>query len=367
MTVLHQITHSDIWWLKLITILILGGLISLGEWFIYLRLLPRLEHKQYIWRASFVKAIHHPLQFYIWFIVLTGVASITAQSINYNDGLFEILSLVRLLATLTFFFWFGMRFIRRVENAMARRITYGTGRISDETSIHAIAQLSRALIILAIFLMLLQTVGIKMSTLLAFGGIGGIIIGFAARDTLANFVGGMMIFWDRPFSVGDWIRSADREIEGIVENIGWRLTRIRTFDKRPLYVPNGLFSNVIIENPSRMHHRRIKLTLGIRYKDWDKIVAITQNIHSMLHAHPDIETKQTLFVNLTDLAPSSLTILVYTFTKTTDWITFQAIQQDVLLKIIKIVVELGAECAFPTHTVSLPDPVTFIDISKKEL
>jgi len=80
----------------------------------------------------------------------------------------------------------------------------------------------------------MQTLGYSISGVLAFGGIGGIAVGFAARDLLANFFGGFMIYMDRPFDVGDWIRSPDQEIEGTVEKIGWRLTTIRTFDKRPL-------------------------------------------------------------------------------------------------------------------------------------
>ena len=115
--------------------------------------------------------------------------------------------------------------------------------------------------------MILQSLGVSVSGLLAFGGIGGIAVGFAARDLLANFLGGLSIYLDRPFTVGDWIRSPDREIEGTVEEIGWRMTRIRTFDQRPLYVPNSIFASVALENPSRMNNRRIYETLGIRYED----------------------------------------------------------------------------------------------------
>ena len=87
---------------------------------------------------------------------------------------------------------------------------------------------------------------------MAFGGIGGIAIGFAAKDLLANFFGALMIFLDRPFSIGDWIRSPDREIEGVVEDIGWRSTKIRTFDKRPLFIPNSAFASLTVENASKM-------------------------------------------------------------------------------------------------------------------
>ena len=158
-------------------------------------------------------------------------------------------------------------------------------------------------------------------------------------------------------SVGDWIRSPDREIEGTVENIGWRLTRIRTFDKRPLYVPNAVFTSVAVENPSRMTNRRIKETIGIRYDDASKMKDIITDVKAMLKEHEEIDTGKTLIVNLNEFAPSSLDFFIYTFTKTTDWIRFHEIKQDVMLKILDIIEAHGAECAFPTSTIHIPDGI----------
>jgi len=204
-------------------------------------------------------------------------------------------------------------------------------------------------------LVALQTLGYSVSGVLAFGGVGGIAIGFAAKDLLANFFGGLMIYLDRPFAVGDWIRSPDREIEGTVEEIGWRLTRIRSFDKRPIYVPNAMFATIALVNPSRMSHRRIYETIGIRYQDVDKMAAITRDVKAMLGGHPEIDASQTLIVNFNAFAPSSLDFFVYTFTKTTNWVHYHEVKEDVLLRILAIVAAHGAEVAFPTSTVHVPD------------
>src|SRR5690554_8109402 len=134
----------------------------------------------------------------------------------------------------------------------------------DYTTVNAISKLSRAVVIITAVLISLQSLGYSLSGVLAFGGVGGIAVGFAAKDLLANFFGGFIVHLDRPFKVGDWIRSPDRKIEGTVEVIGWRLTTIRTFDQRPLYVPNAVFTQIAVENPSRMTNRRIPTTLGIR-------------------------------------------------------------------------------------------------------
>jgi MscS family membrane protein len=220
-----------------------------------------------------------------------------------------------------------------------------------------LGKLLRLSVIITAVLVAMQTFGYSISGVLAFGGIGGIAVGFAAKDLLANFFGGLMIYLDRPFAVGDWIRSPDKSIEGTVEHIGWRLSRIRTFDKRPLYVPNAIFTQIAVENPSRMLNRRIYETIGIRYDDAGKMATIVERVKSMLKAHPAIDTEQTLIVNFNGFASSSLDFFVYSFTKTTNWVEFHEVKQDILLKILTIIEEQGAECAFPTSTLHLPEPV----------
>ena len=227
------------------------------------------------------------------------------------------------------------------------------GNRHDQTTVVAITRLLRATVIITFSLFVLQALGYSVQGVMAFGGIGGIAIGFAAQDLLANFFGGLMIYLDRPFSVGEWVRSPDRDIEGTVEHIGWRLTVIRTFDKRPLYVPNSVFAKISIENPSRMSNRRIYETIGVRYDDADKVASIVADVKSMLQAHDDIDQQQTMIVNFNAFASSSLDFFVYTFTKTTNWIEFHRIKQDVLMKIMDIVVAHDAQMAFPTSTVHL--------------
>jgi len=212
-------------------------------------------------------------------------------------------------------------------------------------------------VIITAVLIALQTLGYSISGVLAFGGVGGIAIGFAAKDLLANFFGGFIIHLDRPFKVGDWIRSPDRNIEGTVEQIGWRMCTIRTFDKRPLYVPNATFTTIAVENPSRMLHRRISETIGVRYEDIDRVQDIVSDIRAMLNNHNEIEVSQTLIVNFLTFSHSTLDIMVYTFTKTREWEKYHEVKQDVLLKISDIIVGHGAEMAFPTQTLHVADNV----------
>jgi MscS family membrane protein len=231
------------------------------------------------------------------------------------------------------------------------------GESVDRTFVSAIGKLFRAAFIITAALVILQSMGINIAGLLAFGGVGGIAVGLAARDMMANFFGGLTIYLDRPFSVGDWIRSPDKEIEGTVEEVGWRRTVIRTFDKRPLYVPNSVFTTISVENPSRMTHRRIRETVGVRYDDVAVVPAILTEVRKYLNENPDIAQDQTLMVNFDKFGPSSMDFFIYAFTRTKVWTEFHAVKEQVLLEVAAIIARHGAEVAFPTTTVHVPNEI----------
>lgn len=306
-----------------------------------------------LWDDALFEAAFGPLS---WFILIMGLLWAIEISEGYlQTELFDAsnLDLVRQVTFIVLIVVFLVRFIRLAENRLLDQLekSDATGQAKmDPTTLHALAKLLRLSVIISGVMVALPTFGIEITALLAFGGVGGIAVGFAAQDLLSNFFGGLMIYLDRPFALGDWVRSPDREIEGTVENIGWRLTVVRTFDKRPLYIPNAVFNKLALENPSRMTNRRIKETIGIRYKDSAKMGAIVEAVKEMLKNHEEIDTEQTLMVNFNAYNNSSLDFFIYTFTKTTNWVKFHEIKQDVLLKIIEIVHEHGADFAFPTRT-----------------
>ena len=214
-----------------------------------------------------------------------------------------------------------------------------------------VVRILKILVVVITALIIMQEIGLSISGLLAFGGVGGLIVGLAAKDLLSNFFGGMMIFFDRPFRVGEFIKSPDRNIEGIVEKIGWRLTVVRTFSKNVLYIPNTAFSSIIVENATRMSNRRINETIGIRYDDLNKITDIIQDVNNILESNPDIDQTQKAKVYFKSFSASSCDFFIYAFTKTKDWEEFLRIKQDVLLKVAEIIEQHNAEIAYPTTTV----------------
>ncbi len=320
------------------------------------RLLIRAENKTHnLWDDAILRALQRPLSLLIWITGIAFSAHIAQQ--EAPAAIFDAIGPLRDIGVISAITWFLIRLSREGQQAYIAGRRRKKGEI-DESMVDSINRLLRSSILITAALVMLQTLGYSISGVLAFGGLSGVVVGFAAKDLLANLFGGLMIHLDRPFSIGDWIRSPDQNIEGTVEQIGWRLTKVRTFDKRPLYIPNATFSNISVENPQRMSHRRIKETIGIRYDDADKMATIVEQVKSMLQNHPEIDTSQTLIVNFNSFAPSSLDFFIYTFTKTTNWVRFHEVKQDVLLQIVQIIEAAGAEIAFPTSTLHLADPVT---------
>ena len=348
---LAALLHVPIGALVFAALMVMGVAGHYAIYRIVRRLTKAADRTETQWDDVVLYAIFPPIQWVMW--VVLGLLSLSL--FPALDGIREALLRLSDTALLLLFGWLAHRLSGGIEGELLGEHR-GALASSDRATISAVARLSRIVLWVIAGIMILQSLGVSVSGLLAFGGVGGIAVGFAARDLLANFLGGLSIFLDRPFAVGDWIRSPDREIEGTVEDVGWRVTRIRTFDQRPLYVPNSVFSTVALENPSRMLNRRIYETIGIRYDDAGAMEQIVAEVKEMLVAHDDIDKGKTLMVNFVAFGASSLDFFIYCFTRTTDWATYHGVKQDVLVEILKIIEGQGAEVAFPTRTVLLSPP-----------
>ena len=346
---------SEAWRVGIVVFALVFGTATVA--YIASHIIAALERKfsqtKNLWDDALLHAARKPVVAFVW---LQGVYWAAEVAHRYSEA--EIFKANESVLQIGFIFvlvWAILRLIKEAEGILVSPLKMK--QPMDYTTVNAVSKLSRAVVLITAVLIAMQSMGYSISGVLAFGGVGGIAVGFAAKDLLANFFGGFIIHLDRPFKVGDWVRSPDRNIEGTVEHIGWRLTTIRTFDKRPLYVPNAAFTTIAVENPSRMSNRRIYETIGIRYADVAQMATIVDDIRAMLQQHEDIESDETLIVNFLAFNASSLDIMVYCFTKTTQWIPFHEVKQDVLLKISDIIEGYGAEVAFPTRTLHLPEGV----------
>ena len=336
--------------LQVFAVLLLTATTSFVLKRIMMRILEGFKRTETRWDDILIKSMKRPITWGVWFIGLdVAIGIIHASTPN---PLFELSDPIRDVGVLVCLAWFLLRLVTGAEQEIG-----GRSDSVDRHTAEAVGKLIRLAIIITAALMILQTLGFSISGVLAMGGIGGIAVGFAARDLLANFFGGLVVYLDRPFSIGDWIRSPDREIEGTVEKIGWRVTVIRNFQSQPIYVPNSVFTNIIVENPSRMANRRLYETIGLRYGDLDSMKKIVSEVEDLLKNHPDIDSSKTLMVNFNAFSDSSVDFFFYCFTKTTVWAEFHQVKQKVMLQVADIIKRHEAEIAFPTTTLDLPQAV----------
>lgn len=333
-------------WDNSVIFITLASLVAWVVWrFVYNHLSNISEKTKFHWDDLILHALKTPISTLIW--CWPATISLGLLLDDNIQSKFSWLATSKKLMLAAVFIWILIRLAINIEQYLLQ------DKSRDETTVQAASKVARLIILTIGLLTVMQTLGVSLRGLLTFGGVGGLIVGLAAKDLLSNFFGGLMIYFDRPFKVGEWIRSPDREIEGTVERIGWRMTIIRTFDKRPLYVPNSVFSNIIVENPSRMKNRRIYETIGLRYQDADKMATIVTQVREMLENHEDIDAQQTLIVNFNAFGASSLDFFIYTFTETINWVRYHEVKQDVMLKVMDIIHQNGADIAYPTRTLMI--------------
>ncbi len=305
------------------------------------------------WDDALLAAAVRPLRWAVWVLALGAMARVPDSPLPETWS--DTVLLWRTIGLVGCATWLAVGAAGRLGGAWILHAG-ASGREADATTVDAVVKLLRLLAVVLGALSVAKAIGWDLTGLLALGGVGGLALGFAAKDLLANFFGGLTIYLDRPFVVGEWIRSPDTQIEGTVEHISWRHTRVRAFNKNPIYVPNALFTTIVVENPSRMTHRRIQESVGLRYDDFHQVEAVVDAIRQMLMEHEGIDPTQTLIVSFARYGVSSLDLFVLAFTKTVDWVEFHAVRQDVLLRIGQIVEAQGAQFAFPTQTVHLAAP-----------
>ncbi len=220
--------------------------------------------------------------------------------------------------------------------------------LDDQIAIVARKSLKVVTVILGI-LFLIQNMGYSVSGLIASLGLGGLTVALAAKDAVSNFFGSIVILVDSPFKIGDWVKMGS--VEGVVEEIGFRSTKIRTFEKTLITVPNYKIANESIENFSNRDRRRIKFTIGIEYSTPpEKVESVLKGIKSLIESNEGI-AKDFYLVNFTTFADSWLEIFVYCFTTTTNWKKYLEIKEELNLSIMKLLESKKVNFAFPSQSI----------------
>jgi MscS family membrane protein len=204
---------------------------------------------------------------------------------------------------------------------------------------------------------ILHNWGVNVTGIVASLGLGGLAFALAAKDTASNLFASIALLLDNSIRSGEWVKVAG--VEGVVEYVGMRTTKIRSFQKSLYTVPNHLIANNPIENFSRRGVRRIKMSVGLTYDtSSSQLESIVMQIRDMLQNHPRISQKETLLVNFNSFGDSALNIFIYAFSNTAKWDQYLDIREDIHMRIIKIVEDNGSAFAFPSQSIyleTLPD------------
>ncbi len=250
-------------------------------------------------------------------------------------------------------FWVLHSSIDMFEQSMQRLGKEKEGhRFAKKLSTEILNFVSKAIKVFIVLLggmSILQEWGLNVSGFIASLGLGGLAFALAAKDTAANLFGSLVILADKPFNVGDWVQTPD--VEGTIEEIGIRSTKVRTFAQALVTVPNAQLANSSIINWSRMGKRRIKTTIGLTYStSTQQIEQILEDLKSYLKSHEGVD-QEAFYINFEGFGSSSLDIFCYFFTKTTNWGEFMNIREEIFLNFMQIIeTKNGASFAFPSRS-----------------
>lgn len=266
------------------------------------------------------------------------------------DTALVILSVaVKLLVSLSAI-WSAFRLVDIVDALLSRKARKTDNKF-DDLLVPMISKSLKVFVVVLGVIFSADNLNIDVTSLLAGLGLGGLAFALAAKDLLGNFFGSLTVLLDRPFQIGDWVVIGD--VEGSVETVGFRSTRIRTFYNSLITLPNAILTNTKIDNMGARRYRRMKTMLGLTYDTPpEKIDAFCEGIRSLIQLHPYMR-KDYYQVYFNQYSAASLDILIYVFWETPDWNMELRERHRFLLDILRLAKQLDVEFAYPTQTLYL--------------
>lgn len=327
-------------------------------------ILRRVERGRFRWGGVIAGALRLPVGLAIWLLAATWViehgVGLWAE-MSAKDGAdsaaaevdllgLSLLPDIRIIIAVFCGTLFVARCVRRTQGLIEQQAEQSETEM-DMTALQALFSIGVVIVWVVGIIVGMQALGMNMSAILTLGGIGSAAFAFASKDVIANFFGGIMVLFNRPFRVGDWV--VVNGVEGGIERIGLYATWIRTGDKRIVYIPNSVFVSGVIENTSERTNRRLSETIGVRYDDFDAVEAIIADIASMLEADDEIDQDQAVRVNFGGYGDSTIDIAILAYTRSAALGEFVATRQRLMLQVGRVVQKHGADFAFPTMTVDM--------------
>ncbi|SET02058.1 MscS family membrane protein [Oceanobacillus limi] len=288
-------------------------------------------------------AFEKPVQ---WVFIILGVYFAVRYYPYFQpqaDGTFEKIIHVLAVVLVT---W-GLFQLASTSSHIFRQINEKTDIHIDEILIPLLSRALQVIIIAISFTVIIQEFGYNIDGLIAGMGLGGLAVSLAAKDALSNMFGGIVIITEKPFTIGDWIMTPS--VEGTVEDITFRSTRIRTFADALVTVPNARLADESITNWSQMGKRQISFNITLTYDTpTSKIERVVQQINDLLHQHEGVHP-ETIFVNFNQYKENGVEIFLYFFTSTIVWGEYLKVREEINMKILDILEQESVQIAVPSR------------------
>tara|TARA_B100000427_G_scaffold308310_1_gene296436 strand:+ start:9821 stop:11002 length:1182 start_codon:yes stop_codon:yes gene_type:complete len=290
------------------------------------------------------------LRFPIQGLVFIWSVSASFTFFDFSESVLSFCLTLAQVLTYVAFIWLGLRLTSYVEVFLVEK-SKKTALTFDDLLAPLMSKTIKVLLLVVGLISIAEILNLPLASLLTGLGIGGIAIAMAAKDTIANIFGSLTVVTDRPFSIGDWVKIND--VEGTVEHLGFRSTRIRTFYNSLVSVPNSVLLTASVDNLGERHYRRFKTMLSVTYDtSVESLEAFTAGIRELIALHTNTR-KDNYIVRLNEFSASSLDILLYVFFETPTWEAELLVREQLMLDIIRLAQKLNVEFAFPTQTLHL--------------
>ncbi len=281
------------------------------------------------------------LGIYLAIVFLRVPLQINEQVMDIVTKVFKIISVIEIAVGLANSFTSKTILGRKLRKSLSQKM--------DDTVFEFVLKVTRVLIYIVAIFLVLAILEINLTGLIAGLGLGGVIVTLAAQDTAKNLFGGVVIFIDKPFVVGDWIEMDN--YEGTIEDITFRTTRIRTFENALVNIPNAIIADASVTNWSKMEKRRYKTNLCVELNTpLEKLELLKAKIEKMLQERESV-FDDSIIVRFDQITDNGINVLIYTYTNSVDYASYLKEVEDINIKIMKILREENVELAYDTKTV----------------
>ncbi|MFV0341237.1 MAG: mechanosensitive ion channel family protein [Parachlamydiaceae bacterium] len=339
------------WAVEILSLLAMVVVINFCLGWLLKKLHQRYVRQHNLWKDAFVVALLKPLSSFVWLIALVQLLNGLWAKFSGVE-LFPSHHSVLKIGLIISASWFFFRWKRGIVSKLMEKSRRKDFPI-DHGKIDAINKVVTLLLYMMTILLLIEQLGGSMNTLIAFGGVSGLAVAFASQQIIANFFGGILIYFTKPFVIGDWIKIPEKDLEGIVEEIGWYTTEVKSLEKLPIYVPNSILTNIIVMNPSRMEQRQFKEIVGVRFEDMPKVEKLVQLLKKRIEEHDKLDLDFPPQVYLHAFNTYSVDILITAYTTAIQKDAFAQFNSEILTMIHKSVMDVKADFAYPTSVVEL--------------